>query len=229
MNLENQPLNCTICLNKLKTPVLLPCGHSICKHHQENERQVTCKQCNETHKVPPKGFTQNKSLEYLIERDIESMAKGEEYISAMKMFSSFNEIYDELKRIKSDPKLAIHDEISAMKAKVDLRREELKLRIDQEAIGIIGELDECETICLDEIEPDDEQLDEKLIEWENELIRMRGQLAQFEPNVKKFKEIWKTSRDYWNDVYEKYQQYKEKLLQLNPSNFHLDLNLDLIK
>lgn len=78
MNLENQPLNCTICLNKLKTPVLLPCGHSICKHHQENERQVTCKQCNENHEVPPKGFTQNKSLEYLIERDIETMAKGEE-------------------------------------------------------------------------------------------------------------------------------------------------------
>jgi hypothetical protein len=210
VEIENEPLQCSICLNTLENPVLIPCGHSICNQHQVNEKLINCRLCNQNYEVPATGFYRNKCLERLIQRYIESPLKGKEYKSAMNAFGSFNDVYEEFKRAKSDPKLVIHDKISAIKAKVDLQREELKLKIDQEALELIRKLEEYEIDCLAKIEQND-QIDDKLTVWENELTRMRHQLAQFERDDEKFKDISKFSSECCLDVTKKYNQYIDKL------------------
>lgn len=233
VDIENEPLQCSICLNTLKNPVLIPCGHSICNYHQVNEQLINCRLCNQNHEVPPTGFIRNKCLESLIQRDIESTLKGKEYTSAMNVFGSFKDIYEEFKRAKSDPKLMIHEEISAMKTKIDLQREELKFKIDQEALELIRKLDEYEIDCLAKIEQND-QIDEKLTVWKNELTRMRRQLAQFERDDEKFKDISKVSSECCLDATKKYKQYIDKLFLgqykvFKNSSFQLGTDLDMIR
>ena len=235
VDIENEPLQCSICLNTLKNPVLIPCGHSICSHHQLNEQFIHCKPCNQNHEVPTTGFIRNKCLENLIQRDIESSLKGKKYKTAMNVLGLFNDVYEEFKRTKSDPKLMVHEEISAMKAKVDLKREELKFKIDQEALELIRKLEEYEIDCLAKVRSNlNDQIDDKLTVWENELTRMRRQLAQFERDDEKFKDIAKVSSEHCLDATEKYNQYKDKLFLgqydvFKNSSFHLGKNHDLIR
>lgn len=120
-----------------------------------------------------------------------------------------------------------------MKAKVDLQREELKFKIDQEALELIRKLEEYEIDCLAKIKQND-QIDEKLIVWENELTRMRRQLAKFERDDKKFKDIFKISSDCCLEATKKYNQYKGKLFLdqydvFKNSSFQLGKYFDLIR
>ena len=55
-------LNCAICLNKFKDPVLLPCNHSFCKQcitdllARSNNTHFSCPICKKKVSVPENGF-----------------------------------------------------------------------------------------------------------------------------------------------------------------------------
>ncbi|XP_047242254.1 tripartite motif-containing protein 16-like [Girardinichthys multiradiatus] len=72
-DLEQENLSCSICLDLLKDPVTIPCGHSYCmnciKDHwngEEQRRTHSCPQCRKTFRRRP-GLKKNITLAALVE------------------------------------------------------------------------------------------------------------------------------------------------------------------
>jgi len=79
MSEMNLLLLCRYCGKFFKSPIVLPCGETICMEHvrnlvsrtsQENatKREITCHFCNETHEIPlsDKDLIQNKIVKELV-------------------------------------------------------------------------------------------------------------------------------------------------------------------
>ena len=186
---DSDALMCTSCKKMLKIPVILPCGHTICKHHVDeaannNEtNHIRCDICLESYEIPANGFVRVRALEIQLEN---KPNLGQQLLSdfnlARDTCESFGEFLEEFNRIKSDPELKIHTVISDLKNKVDLKREEMKQEIDKKALTIIERLDEFERECkanLPLIESNC-KLDEKLKSLRNDLEQTRKSSLTFE-------------------------------------------------
>lgn len=66
-------IKCPICEFTFKSPIILPCGHSICKWHADDndDKSIKCMKCFEEHSIPSNGFPQNETLIDLIDAEIE--------------------------------------------------------------------------------------------------------------------------------------------------------------
>ena len=195
MNLLGDSLKCAHCKETLKAPLLLPCGHCVCKRHEDfhkdTTREILCNICRLYHQIPLKGFVKVKQFESLLEKEIESIDLGEGYNSAREKFQLFNDLLDHLKTLKNDPEMKIHTVISELKNKVDLRREELKQEIDKESMETIKKLDKFEKECKSNAESmkSDTKLDEKLETWSNDVKQWQQILNSFKRNENKWKSI----------------------------------------
>ena len=209
MNIVRDAIICISCKQTLKAPVFLPCGHSICKNHIEDDdkeeresnkrRKIECNSCNETHEIPMKGFAPNRALESLMEVDIDKLDLGEEYNSAFKKCTKFEDLLEQFNKAKNDPETRIHSVLSDLRNKVDLKREELKQEIDKKALEIIEKINEYEKDCKATFKQDS-SLDKKIGEWENELKQSRLVLKTLERNTAKWNEISKKMKSHLKDL-----------------------------
>lgn len=217
MNLINQVIICNSCKEKLKSPVFLPCGHSICKHHVDEveeisnkRRKIECDNCNETHEIPHNGFVPNRALEHLMKLKIDKLDLGEEYNSAFEKFSLFADLLEYFNRVKNDPEMKIHTLLSDLRNKVDLRREVLKDEIDKKALEMIEKINEYEKDCKSSIKLNS-NLDKKIGEWENEIEKSRLFLNTLERNTEKWNEISNKMTSHLKDLQSEFIKLNENL------------------
>ena len=147
-----KPIQCTKCFEQLKNPVLLPCGNAICEKHQNEEERddnnsVYCSVCDLHHDIPNGGFVRMLALEKLIEQKIDCIDLGDEYHSAYNKLRDFSDLFERFEKLKNNPSERVYSKISELKSEIDLRREELKNKIDEDALSIIKKLDEYEAEC----------------------------------------------------------------------------------
>jgi hypothetical protein len=196
MECLEESTRCKKCSKLLEKPILLPCGNAICEKHQlevgENSKAIYCSICDLDHEIPAKGgFSRILALEKLIEKNINSIELGDEYKSTNERIKKFSEVFEKFEKLKTDPELIIHEKIDRIKANIDLRREELKSKIDQEALALINNLDEFEVDCKANIASinADTKTDEKLNGWKGDLNRWREQMNDFKIDDKLRKSI----------------------------------------
>ncbi len=85
MNKIPSIINCVNCRNVLTSPILLPCGHSVCKHHIDKDKtkqSCMCNQCGVRHSKCK--FYPNKALSDLIDTQLGSIDFGQTYKEATK-------------------------------------------------------------------------------------------------------------------------------------------------
>ena len=239
MNIINDAITCISCKEILKSPVFLPCGHSICKHHEDEvdeennkKRKIECDNCNETHEIPEKRFAPNRALEYLMKVNIDELDLGDEYNSAFHKCNEFEDLTEEFNNIKNDPEMRINTVVRDLRNKVDLRREELKQEIDKKALEMIEKINEFEKDCKKSIELDS-NLDNKIGEWRNELEQSRLALKSLKRNTEKWNEVSITMRSHLKDLQTEFMKLNENLflnrlnefmysdLKLSNNNFHV--------
>ena len=232
MNLINEVIICNSCKEKLKAPVFLPCGHSICKHHVEEmeennnkRRKIECANCSETHEIPHNGFVPNRALEHLMKLKIDKLDLGEEYNSAFEKFSLFADLLEYFNRVKNDPEMKIHTLLSDLRNKVDLRREVLKDEIDKKALEMIEKINEYEKDCKGSIKLNS-NLDKKIDEWESEIEKSRLFLNTLERNTEKWNEISTKMTSHLKDLQSEFIKLNENLfLNRIDEFFYSDLKL----
>ena len=135
-------IKCKKCDKVLEKPIVLPCGNFICEKHQNEDKDennsIYCSICDLNHEIPlNKGFIRVLPLDQLIEKNIECIDLGNEHHSANEQIKRFSDLFEKFEKFNSNLEYAIHNKISELKAKVDLRREELKNQVDEEALALI--------------------------------------------------------------------------------------------
>lgn len=201
MDFEREnPLECTICNQILDQPILLPCGHTVCSTHETQAREqegaeVVCGQCNQSSPIPENGFHKNMLAETLLRRKLQHMKLGPDHVHAVNTCKHFQEFLRKFRAVKQNPEGKISRVISELKNKIDMRREELKKRIDDEALELIGELDEFEKKCLAdgshlENIKNSAPLEEMLSKFENECRLWKSELSEFESKADRWRKIY---------------------------------------
>lgn len=219
------------CSKVLEKPVLLPCGHSMCKLHEEEVEGLTtigCNICQVDHNLISGGFPRVIALEKLIEKQIEHLHLGDEYNSTFKQYKDFSDLLDRFERLRKDPEVRIHEEIGDIKAKIDLRREELKSQIDREALKYIDILDDYEQGCkLNAVEiKSDKDVETKLVAWKEEMKQWRQDLNTFKKDTKLWKRISDEILYAYDHMEIDYEQLEEDLF-LNVLNGYKNLDINI--
>lgn len=149
-NISNA-IKCANCESTLSSPVILPCGHSVCKKHtcDDVNSSIRCGNCGEDHMIPAKSFPENKALAMLIEAKIEKLDFGNFYLSAKTSCRHLNDLHLEIEALLKDPSFFIHQQVSDLKNKIQTKSEELKLQIDKETDRFIENLTRYEADCKD--------------------------------------------------------------------------------
>ena len=221
MDLLGDSIKCAYCLNTLKIPLILPCGHCICKQHEDfykdiykdKKKEILCHRCIVFHPIPPNGFVRVKPLESLLEKGIDSIDLGEEYNSTKEKCQLFSDLLDHLNTLKNDPEMKIHTVISELRNQVDLKREELKSQIDIEALDTIKKLDDFEKECKSNSRSVkfDSDLTSNLNSWRTELKEWQQSLSTFKNDSDKWKSIMNKSNLSLKELQSEIIKFNEKL------------------
>ena len=179
-------IKCPICKEILNLPVILPCGHTVCKNHvdkvtENKETKIMCSLCDEFYVIPANGFVTNRVLNSLLENETKMVYFGNNirssYNSAKETYESFEELLDGFNRIKNDPEMKIHTVINELRNNVDVRREYLKEEIDKKSLAMIEKLNEFEKDCKANVP--NVKFDSKIGEkWERLKIYLRKHLDE---------------------------------------------------
>ena len=142
----NSELTCKYCNQVFKEPITLACGDNICKHHLEelitnkSSKKFTCPVCNEENPTN-QPFIVNKLIQRLIKIELHAFKLDPKYVT---MLNSLKVEIEKLAAILKDPENFIYEEISELKRQVDLDRERLKYEIDEQADGLIRQMESYE-------------------------------------------------------------------------------------
>lgn len=181
MEAINKLFKCGFCDKLLVKPVILSCGHSICKLHEEEIRsgkkeETTCSICLAPFEIPIYGLIPNKALEELIKLNFQSIDTV--YGLAVEECQKLDEIYEHLFLLKDS---YIHEKISEQISKIDLEREQTKIKIDKKALEVIEELNELEKDCRQNFTMSlSQEHEKKLAYWEEEITKLKSMLLSNE-------------------------------------------------
>lgn len=139
-------VKCFHCLKQLKSPVLLPCGQSICKEHVDKPATtIACIQCEKGHEIPANiGFPANKGLELIINAQIDQLNLGQVHLDAQQACDQLRDAIGSLEALVENPESYICEQIDDLKRRVDLKCGQLHEAIDDEADKVIRSLKKCQ-------------------------------------------------------------------------------------
>ena len=241
MELVKNSIKCSSCMRNLIKPVILPCGHSICKQHELNKREngennIYCMNCKLHYTIPEIGFTPNRALEDLIEKKIELIDFGDEYKLASENCKKFDRLLNSLNELKNYPEKRIEDVIRVLKVKIFCTKEQLITQISNDANEAIDKLNKYEIECKSKAAQikDDASLIGKLNSWESDLKQWQAKLGTFERDVIGWNMIFSDSKLKFSLLESEYSSFDDSLFLNRYSQFsNIDLffgnNLDMIK
>lgn len=143
-------IKCAECKNTLETPLILPCQHSICKKHvtEKNSRdELKCPKCGIEHEIPANGFIVNEPLCEIIEAKVGSIDFGCVHKEAVDSCDKLDRIIQDSDILLTNSSDYIYDEISKLKNQVHLKRDQLKLKIDEITEDLLKKLNDYQIQC----------------------------------------------------------------------------------
>lgn len=142
-------LKCAVCGFCLESPMLLPCGESICKVHIKSDtKEIFCNTCQKNHLISG-GLYPNKAIEKFLERKIQQLNFGETHNKATKNCQEIEELLNKANFTNFDAKYQLDQASSDFRKRILEKSDELKAKIDEEANKLLQEVHlykkECET------------------------------------------------------------------------------------
>jgi hypothetical protein len=211
--------DCDLCNNLLVDPIVMACGNFICKTHldklmtnESNEKCIfICVICQEEHLIPKKGFMVNNRLQKLLRLELNALKVSPVFDECMKEIEDAKENVIKIGLLEKNAEKYIYDYFEDVIRLVDIRREDLKFKIDKYSDEIIKsvEMNQMNYIKLSNeineirsnIEKSKEKLNKSIIQFDT-----------LEFNDKKFEDI-KTSVAVVNQEFHKIlAEYQDSLI-----------------
>ena len=145
VNEVKSSLDCDVCYQLLVEPVVMACGEIICKTHLDKLMTNTSKRkeffvcgiCQEEHWIPKNGFVVNSRLQKLLELELNALKGSPVFDECMKEINKAKENLVKCELLEKNAENYIYDYFEDIKRQVDLRREDLKFKIDTYSDEII--------------------------------------------------------------------------------------------
>lgn len=150
MNKISSAIKCENCKQILKSPVSLPCGHTICqKHTTDNTKSFAiCITCEIEHEIPENGgFPVNLAINRIIESEIDTFDFGKEHNEAKESCAKLDELLMKVEQTLNDPFNLTYDAIECLKNDVQLKGERMKLEIEKKMACCFKKLDDYKLNC----------------------------------------------------------------------------------
>lgn len=152
MDLVKKSITCKYCHNLFHKPVFLPCHNTLCSAHIDDEiaktnnnYSIMCFFCKHQHKIPKEGFKENELARDLIQSgshftDEEKHLKTE----TEKLNTQLNNLYREFEKREPEIELFNLEYFANIRNKIEIQREQLKIKIDKVAEKMLDETKEFE-------------------------------------------------------------------------------------
>jgi len=179
-------------------PITLVCGYTICKSHLDKmindstnkKNMFKCEMCNKEHYVPRGGFVVTKLVQKALEIKFHNFKPSPIFNECKLLIKEIKETADKVEAITNDPKSFIYEYFSNLKRNVNLRREELKFKIDEYSDKLIQSIDDTQLKCT-LLSNGNKLMKEHFNESNYKLNKLIKEFDIFEFNDKKFEELKK--------------------------------------
>jgi hypothetical protein len=228
---QKSQLTCSYCSRIYKDPIKLPCGDSICREHLSQrdiakQNKIKCNQCNEEYQVKENEFKSSNELSKLIESkshlsDEEISLKQNLEVSIRKFF----ELYDKFNQNKSKLESNVFDHFQEIRFQIDEQREELKKRIDDIALEMIGHTKISEELYLKTLKEKFSSFDDSQ-SLENELNQIEEMFRNPNLVIESIKKMQHKQEATLNDIQLKLKEMAKVKDDLKTKN-HFKPNLSL--
>ncbi len=150
----HETLKCKYCLKTFSSrPIILTCCfQTICFDHitelksdETKETSFKCKLCDK--EIVENIFPTNTIAEEFMKLKLNELDFGKDYTESKASCNCLKDLLEEVESTIKDPKNYIYATISKIKNRIDLKREELKLIIDNDCELMINQLNEFEKEC----------------------------------------------------------------------------------
>ena len=188
--------DCEQCNQLLVEPVTLPCGYSVCKRHLDRLLKNTskeinkfeCELCKENHYISRKGFSINKRIQNALDIKFNTLKLNPVYEECKKKINDAKNNIEKIENLEKDPENFILKYFEELKKQVDLRRENLKLKLDNCSDEIILSIGRTMENCI-KLSKESKRLSTEIEKSKEELTQLIDRFDTFEIYDEKFKEI----------------------------------------
>ena len=176
-------LTCKYCMKMFKsTPIVLNCcSETICEDHIAEFRSInsngsyTCLLCNNhTNQV---SFPTNKIAEKFINMKLQQLEFGENYNRTRNYCKNLETLIKQYEDINKDPKNFIFDYVSQKKFEIDVKREELKEKIDKISNHLIKRIENFENECYKNLKS--KTMKKKINAFNKELEKVKSKMSSW--------------------------------------------------
>lgn len=208
--------DCDQCSKVLVEPITLTCGNSLCKKHLDDwlkdlskERSTfDCELCHDEHSIPKKGFAINKRMQSGLEAQFDSLELPV-FDECKKEIENAKENIIKIDSLEKNAENYIFEYFEDIKRQVDLRREDLKSRIDQYSDETIQSIERSKSSYI-KLSKEVNRIATNIDKSKTELDEFVKQLDTLKIDVTKFESI-KSSVSINNGY------FKDLLLDFNAS------------
>ncbi len=188
--------DCDLCHKVLVDPISIPCGNNVCKSHldkllinvSKDKTFFTCELCKEEHSIPKNGFLVNKRMQSGLEIQFNTLKLTPVFDECKQEIKKANENLEKVKTLEKNSESFIYEYFADIKRQVDIRREDLKVKIDKYSDEVIQSIEDTQVNYI-KLSKQVNQISTDIEQSKKELDDFTKRFDTFEINDKKFKAI----------------------------------------
>ena len=149
-------LTCNYCNFIYESPVILPCAETMCEKHVEELKKrnsqvekINCVFCKEEHLTPKNGFPKDKSMIKLMNLELHIVDVSHK--RAVDCCHNLYEMIEKLENLTQKPESFINEYFDEMTAKIDLTRDENRIKLEKCHENNIKDIDVYKKECLTQL------------------------------------------------------------------------------
>jgi hypothetical protein len=228
-------LTCSWCNYILASPVILPCGETVCGHHETHFKDLgdkstdwLCQICKQVHRLSAsQHFVANKVVKNLLENEIENLNFGDDYTKALVNLKELQKELAEFERKIKSPEEVLFDYYNEMRTRADHVREKLIEHIDKCNESTIADINKYEEECKANLPNLKERLRTdnifNLAEVRDAVTAWSNKIAKLSYNVELYDEINANCGDYLNMVRKSSNVFLEEVHRGRTNKAEFDL------
>jgi len=188
--------DCDLCNKLLVDPIVLPCGNCICKPHlnellnniSKENNTFKCCICQDEHHIPKNGFMIHQKLLNLLNLELNALKLSPVFEECKEEIEDARDNMVKVETLEKNAINYIYEYFEDIKRQVDIRREDLKFKIDTYSDEIIKSV-ETNQMNLIKLSKEVNKITTNIEKTKDEVNKLIAQFDTLEFNDKKFEDI----------------------------------------